>query len=280
MTRLEASRPSLIAARVDAARTVAPAGAGFQAVLDAMLPSPDSAAVASPLRAPAPGPDPGSPANGNDAAPAPVAQPIPGDADGEPGYLVDHHVPVVEIPVEHDDRGKRATLLPWGLQAHAGLSYVATPAADAEFVVGPSIEGERIDRPEGASSATQAHAPDAAPRASGSMVGAAPPPVAAQFAVAQPARRAAHDAVAIAASDPPSPLPDSEPFSARHLQWQVDADGVTAFARDYRIAPDAIPALVQSIRSAANALPAPLRRIVVNGREAWRAVLSTRPKGT
>jgi hypothetical protein len=159
-------------------------------------------------------------------------------------------------------------VLPWRLQANAGLSYLSAPGLDvpvADFVAGSSLPG-----------------------GFGARVGAGASTVPAMQVPAGDAATALHRG----ALEWTSYLADQnfggvereqrmerlQRWLAGHTDWPErllrwfgnDAD-ITAWVRDFQLGEADLPALVQKLREYAQVHGRPLTRVMHNGREVWSA---------
>jgi hypothetical protein len=57
----------------------------------------------------------------------------------------------------------------------------------------------------------------------------------------------------------------------RLLRWTDDADGTTAWVRDFNLPADEHADLARALRAMSDAQHLPLRRIMLNGHEIWRS---------
>jgi hypothetical protein len=240
-----------------------------------------SVVVSLPSMHPSPSPSPSPSANpaamqdgGTDAAPRPEAtwtphapgHPRPGDACF-PLPSAHFDPPVLELHVEHAGGRIEVLSLPWRLapsgtlsQRHddlqAGVHAIASSASQAfaEARVGQGARSPLSMLPEAVLAPpgdADGHAIPVAPRAS------------------MPVADATDD-------DPLSharqAAPQAQPWLERLYRWAERAGAdPSLWVRDYRLGPEQARDLASALQSLARERGVALRRIVVNGREAWHA---------
>jgi hypothetical protein len=186
--------------------------------------------------------------------------------------VVPQHVDALHLPPSGEGHGHREladdVLLPWRLQANAGLSYLSAPGLDAR-VADPATKPSPLDgfgSPGGAGAST----PLAAPEPAGDSAAALR-----RGALAWTTYLADHSFGGV---DREQRMQRLQQWLAEHTDWPErllrwfghDAD-VTAWVRDFQLGETDLPALVRKLREYAQEHGRPLARVMHNGREVWSA---------
>lgn len=163
-----------------------------------------------------------------------------------------------------------AVELPWRLQANAGMSYRLQGA----IVIGQlqrnhDVATELLNRAPGSGGGARFAANNGDRR--GQAVAMEPETYFSRAADAVAADKARDPAASKLAQAGWAPL---LMWPQRLLRWLNDAEGVTAWVRDFQMDPAQVSSLLESLHCAAETQGIPLRRIMLNGHEAWRSTMT------